>query len=124
MRNNILALCLLPSLVLAEPAGLAGLWQHSDQPVIVKMQAAGDGMEGIVHSYSDSPELVGETLFRELRFDKEEQCWRGRVYVKELEQEKNTCLLLEDASQFRMAVTIGFFSKTVIWTRLEAEPSL
>ncbi|ARN75184.1 DUF2147 domain-containing protein [Oceanicoccus sagamiensis] len=102
-----------------EASPLEGLWQHPDQPVIIEMQPVGELMEGKVHSNSDKPESVGKTIFRELRYDKKEQCWQGWVYVKRLDEEKATCLSLDNPNRFRMTVKVGFFSKTVKWQRVE-----
>ncbi len=117
----MLAALLWVAAVNAEEASLVGLWQHPDQPVIVEMHPVGDIMEGKIYSNSDMPDSVGKTIFRDLRFDQQEQCWQGRVYVKRLDEEKDTCLLLDGADQFSMTVKVGFFSKTVTWARVAAQ---
>jgi len=77
-----------PSIIVAQEVGLVGLWQHPEEPVIIEIKPLDDSIQGIVCSNHSKPDSVGKKVFRDFRFDKEKQCWRGFVYVLELGEEK------------------------------------
>jgi len=125
--NTLLAIALawaVTPLVAAQSIDLIGLWEHTEEPVIIEMKPLDEGIEGIVYRNDSKPESVGKRIFRDLRFDKEKQCWQGFVYVLKLEKEMPTCVALESVDRFSMTVKVGFFSKTVVWRRSVIEGDL
>lgn len=101
---------------------LAGFWQHEDKPVVVEMTAFDGLTQGIVASNSDKPDSVGKRLFRDLSYNVDEKLWLGRIFVLKLGEEKEVTVVLQKPDQFQMTVKVGFFSKKVIWNRVNALP--
>jgi hypothetical protein len=104
---------------IAQGPSIVGNWQHESEPLVVEMRLSDDVIEGFVISHENKPEAVGKKLFRTLRFDESNNCWRGFVYVARLGDEKQTCLSMQGSNVFEMTVKAGFFSKTVLWNRAQ-----
>jgi uncharacterized protein (DUF2147 family) len=102
---------------------LAGLWQHEDKPVVVEMKPVDGLTQGTVASNSDKPDSVGKRLFRDLAYNADEKLWRGRIFVLKLGEEKDVTIVLQNPDQFQMTVKVGFFSKKVIWNRVNPSSS-
>jgi hypothetical protein len=105
--------------VIAQGPSVVGNWQHESEPLVVEMRLSDDVIEGFIVSHEDKPEAVGKKLFRTLRFDESNNCWRGFVYVARLGDEKPICLSMQGSNVFEMTVKVGFFSKTVLWNRAQ-----
>lgn len=101
---------------------LVGLWQHEDKPVVVEMTLVDGLTQGTVASNSEKPDSVGKRLFRDLTFNADEKLWQGRVFVLKLGEEKDVTVTLQNPDQFQITVKVGFFSKKVIWNRVNALP--
>jgi uncharacterized protein (DUF2147 family) len=108
--------------VLAEQS-LAGFWQHEDKPVVVEMKPVDGLTQGTVASNSDKPDSVGKRLFRDLAYNTDEKLWLGRIFVLKLGEEKDVTVVLQNPDQFQMTVKVGFFSKKVIWSRVNPSSS-
>ena len=102
---------------------LAGIWQHEDKPVVVEMKPVDGLTQGTVASNSDKPDSVGKRLFRDLAYNADEKLWQGRIFVLKLGEEKDVTIVLQNPDQFQMTVKVGFFSKKVIWNRVNPSSS-
>lgn len=115
-----LMLVMLPCSLFAAGDGnpLVGFWQHESEPVVIEFLLENDLAQGLVASHTKKPEVVGESLFRDIRYDDSNKLWTGRIYVLQLGSEKDVNITLTSDDQFVMTVKIGFFTKTVIWNKV------
>lgn len=104
-------------MIVAQERSVVGNWQRESESLVVEMRLSDDVIEGFVILHKDKPEAVGKKLFRTLRFDESNNCWRCFVYVARLGEEKPTCLSLQGRNVLEMTAKVGFFSKTVLWNR-------
>jgi uncharacterized protein (DUF2147 family) len=67
-------------IVLAGETQLLGHWQRGKGEAIIEISERGGVYSGVIVWSQKRPETVGIEVFRELRYDAEDEEWHGRAY--------------------------------------------
>ncbi len=117
-------LMLLAAQTYASSDGLAGIWQHEDEPVWIQIDDSGEQIAGVIRRNGNNAESEGFELIRGVEADqKKPGRWTGEIYAERFEEYKNATFTLPEADLLRVKVKVGFLSKTVEWNRVESLPS-
>jgi len=122
MIKSVLFIFALLSSSLALSADISGTWKHAKKPIWIEIRLTqGDGK---VVRNDKFPERVGKTFIKEIKADKSKQgIWHGIAYIRKLEDYKNVEISLSDTGEMQVTGTIGFFSRTVEWIRIDKVPA-
>ena len=121
LKRMTLSLCLLLTASQLLAGDLSGLWKNDEQATWIDIQFDGELAVGTVARNDADPEAVGKVLLKDVVADA--QAWRGQIYAKQLKTFKDAELSLAAPDQLKILVKVGFFSKTVNWTRVAALPA-
>lgn len=114
-------------LIFAVPQALlaatpTGFWQHEQDPIWIEVRE-GEG-QGVVRRHDNKPEVVDSVMLRNLKpSSSKNQVWHGQVYAPPLGAFKEAEITLVDDNIMTFKVSVGFFSRTVVWTRVTMIPS-
>jgi len=121
LQRVTLSVCLLLSALPLLAGDLSGLWENDKQATWINITFDGELGIGTVARNDADPEAVGKVLLKDVVADA--SAWRGQIYAKQLEAFKDAELTLTTPDQLKILVKVGFFSKTVNWTRVAALPA-
>jgi len=121
LKRITLGFCLLLVASRLLAADLSGLWKNDEQATWIDIQFDGERGTGTVARNDDNPKTVGKVLLKEVVV--EAQAWRGQIYAKKLNEFKDAELSLTSPDQLKIQVKVGFFSKTINWTRVPSLPA-
>jgi len=117
----ILGASLIAPCLLAD--NLVGLWKNDDQPAWIEITFSdGLGVGTVVRNDKNS-QAVGRVLLKELTAEEGSENWIGQIYAKPLKSFKDAELSLAKPNHLEILVKVGFMSRTVTWTRVDALPN-
>ena len=117
----ILSASLIAPCLLAE--NLVGLWKNDEQPAWIEITFSdGLGVGKVVRNDKNS-QAVGRVLLKEVMAEKGSENWSGQIYAQQLKSFKDAELRLPKPDHMEILVKVGFMSRTVTWTRVEALPN-
>ena len=124
--------CIVYLTLLAPAVGaeaLSGIWRVAGESVWISIKSVcsdGDELEdcevlGQVVRSDDSPELVGQTILRELRPAGAEGRWDARLYSPRLAREVDAQINSTSPDKITLHVRFGFIARSVVWQREQAD---
>ena len=119
---RLLCFYLITGMAVADTQALpspVGFWQLKGDSVWMEILAAEPGqLQGIVRRHDDRPKARGRVLLKELVANGTDGLeWRGKIWAEKLGEYKDAQLMLHDDGLLKITVSIGFFSRTVLWHR-------
>ncbi len=122
VRKLLVALAILSSpLVVAQD--LAGLWKNKELPAWIEVRFDNGMGTGTVVRNDEYPDRVGRVLLKDLRPEAgETAAWHGQIYADRLKDYTDALVALPEPDRMFIEVKVGFFSRTVEWTRVAGLP--
>jgi hypothetical protein len=125
MRHLLLVSGLMSVAMLVSPAlradGLAGFWQHEEQPAWIELRIENGVGSATVVRNDAFPDREGRLLLKDLSPDGDE--WRGQVYAERFEDYRDARVSLPAPDRMQVKVKVGFMSRTLEWNRVDAVPA-
>lgn len=113
--------CIALMLAMPQPsfsATLGGVWRHQEDPIWIEVVES----EGLatVRRHDIKPETVDSVMLRGVKaLPSDRNAWQGEVYAPPLGAFKEATIKLVGDNTMTFTVRVGFFSRTVTWTRVD-----
>lgn len=99
------------------PKSIEGVWKDNEYGGTIEITKTGDICEGIIVDHESKKHIIGEKTLRNLRYDKKDKKWKGKVYSPDRDKEYNIEVHLKEQNKLELIVSVGFLWKTLEWTR-------
>lgn len=104
----------------AQADAILGHWQRGEGEAIIEVRRRAGGYHGVIVWSERRPEIVGEEVFRDLRYKSQEQVWEGRAYSIKRKREVQIDIELPKHDQLELRAHILFFTRTVDFRRIRS----
>ena len=105
-------------IVLAGAERILGHWQRGEGEAIIEISQRDGIYRGVIVWSERRPETVGIEIFRELRYDAEDQMWKGRAYSIKRKREVRIDIEVPNRDELELTAHILFFTKDVDFKRV------
>lgn len=102
----------------AKTAKILGHWQRGKGEAIIEISERDGIYRGVIVWSEKRPETVGIEVFRQLRYDSEEQEWHGRAFSIKREREVPIDIRILEKDHLELTAHILIFTKDVDFNRV------
>ena len=105
-------------IVLASADRILGHWRRGEGEAIIEISQHDGIYRGVIVWSERRPETVGIEVFRELRYDAEEDRWKGRAYSIKRKRDVRIDIEVPKRDELELTAHILFFTKDVDFKRV------
>lgn len=105
-------------IVLAAHERILGHWQRGEGEAIIEITERDGIYRGVIVWSERRPETIGIEVFRQLRYDPEEQAWHGRAYSIKRKREVRIDIEVPNTNALELTAHIMIFTKDVDFKRV------
>ena len=102
---------------------IIGYWQRGEGEAVIEVRRHKDGYRGVIVASERQPQTIGTEILKSLRYDAEEDVWRGRVYRISNGKEYKIAIGIPDSGRFVMTARVLFISRSVQFSRQAFMPA-
>ncbi|MEL6695473.1 MAG: DUF2147 domain-containing protein [Bacteroidota bacterium] len=99
---------------------IVGTWLNEDKSAKVEVVEVEDGVEGklVWVKNEKAKDKLGTVIFKDLKAKGDK--WKGEVFaLKRGEHYDTTYTVIEEGKKLELNVSVGLFSQSQVWTRVE-----
>jgi len=116
MKNIILLALSLCSISIFGQSNLNGTWGTGEDNTKIEISESDGKVTGKIKSSDNPKATIGNTMLKDLK--KSDSSWKGKIYAAK-RQEWHDAVLTQKGNILEIKISVGFFSKTVEWKRVE-----
>lgn len=109
-------ICLSSSLTLSAQGNLSGIWNTGNQNTLVKVEKQDNAFLGKIISTDSKNAKPGTLIMKNVKMKNENGV--GKLYAPKRKEWYDAKFCLTE-NKLTITITVGFFSKTVEWTKIE-----
>lgn len=103
---------------LSTDSGLIGQWTNGDHTRVIEFVENASTYDGIIRK-ADDPALLGKKQITGLKQKHEKLFDKGTLHIFRKNKTAKCSARLIDENSLQLTVSIGLFSKSDVWTRVE-----
>ncbi len=107
----------LSGLTLSAQNNFSGIWNTGNNDTMVKIEKLNDIFSGKIISSNNQNAKPGTLIMKDVALKKGK--WKGKLYSPQ-RGEWYDAEIVPESNRLMITVSVGFFSKTIEWTRSES----